>query len=207
MNKGFTTETEEKLLRGIYKGKIYIIENPQYIKKTVAIMVKYNVLGFDTETKPSFQKGTRNKVSLLQFYNSEAAFLFRINKTGFHPTLVKLFEDESVLKVGIGIRDDLFGLKKLKNFNPGGFLDLQSLAPKYGFSELSLKGLAAETLKLRISKRQRLTNWEADKLTNPQIIYAATDAWIALSIYNKFKMIENIDSVETNSNEIDIIEY
>jgi len=191
MDNNNTIETEEKLPRGQYRGKITVIENSQQIDYIVNNLMKNEVLGFDTETKPSFKKGPRNKVSLVQLCSSDGVYLIRINKTGFHSALVKLFENESVLKIGIGLRDDLQGLRKLKQFTANGFMDLQAFSKKLGLNSLSLKGLAAELLNLRISKRQRLSNWEADKLTYSQINYAATDAWIALCIYDKMRQLDS----------------
>jgi len=198
MDSAITSDLKEKLPRGLYRGKITVIDNSLHVDNVVNKLMNSKILGFDTETKPSFKKGPRNKVSLLQFCSSEGAFLIRINKTGFHTALVKLFENESVMKVGIGIRDDLQGLKKLRQFQPCGFTDLQDLSQKLGFKALSLKGMAAEVLNLWISKRQRLTNWDAEKLTSSQISYAATDAWIALSIYNKM-MNSNVDFTYKNN--------
>ena len=191
MDNNNTIETEEKLPRGQYRGKITVIENSQQIDYIVNNLMKNEVLGFDTETKPSFKKGPRNKVSLVQLCSSDGVYLIRINKTGFHSALVKLFENESVLKIGIGLRDDLQGLRKLKQFTANGFMDLQAFSKNLGLNSLSLKGLAAELLNLRISKRQRLSNWEADKLTYSQINYAATDAWIALCIYDKMRQLDS----------------
>ena len=179
-----------------YKGNITVVENPDQINDIVEKLLECDILGFDTETKPAFVKGEKNKIALLQICSETGAFLFRINKTGFHPALINLLEKESVLKIGVAIRDDLLGLQKIQQFQPGGFIDLQELAPKYGISTISLKGLAAEVLNQRISKRQQTSNWEADNLRQAQILYAATDAWVALSIYKKLINIINPDHSE-----------
>ncbi|MCL2072938.1 MAG: 3'-5' exonuclease domain-containing protein 2 [Marinilabiliaceae bacterium] len=168
-----------------YKGNILLIEKDDEVEGIVDNLLKCEVLGFDTETKPSFTKGVRNNIALLQLYSETGAFLFRLNKIGFHPALIRLLEEESILKIGVAIRDDLRGLNKFQQFNPAGFIDLQTLAPQYQLNSLSLKGLAAEVLDQRISKRQQTSNWEAQNLTNAQIVYAATDAWVSLNIYKK----------------------
>jgi ribonuclease D len=133
-------------------------------------------------------------VALLQLSTEEEAFLFRLNITGFNGALTKLLSNPGIKKVGVGIRDDLRGLQQLNNFTPKGFIDIQELAPKYGIEVLSLKNLAGLLLGIRISKRQRLSNWEADALSEGQILYAATDAWVALKIYNKIKKMKPVAS-------------
>jgi ribonuclease D len=185
MGNADTHKFNEKLPFGRFQGKVTVIEFSGQVENVVNKLMKNSILGFDTETRPSFRKGPRNKTSLLQFCTVDEAFLFRINKTGFHPASIKLFENEEVLKIGVAIHDDLGGLKRLKQFKENGFIDLQNLSKSLSLRSLSLKGLSEEVLNLRVSKRQRLTNWEAYKLTPAQINYAATDAWITLCIYNQ----------------------
>jgi len=185
MIKTYSKEFRETFPFGKFQGSVKIIEDYRNIEKNVGYLLKYNIIGFDTETKPSFKKGDRHKVALVQFCTLDSAFLFRINKTGFHPAIINLLENEEVLKIGVSLQDDLRELKRIKKFNPCGFVDLQSIAESQGLTTLSLKGLSEEVLHLRISKRQRLTNWEAPQLSYAQISYAATDAWIPLCIYKK----------------------
>lgn len=147
------------------------------------------IVGFDTETKPTFTKGKKNKVSLIQLSTENLACLFRINKIGFPEELVKLLSDSSVIKAGVAVHDDIRFLKSLKNFSPGGFIDLQHFVKDFGIQSSGLKKLAAIVLDFRISKRQQVTDWEADALTEAQQIYAATDAWVCHQIYSKLTKI------------------
>ena len=196
MNNNETKNTEE-LPHGQFEGTITVIEDVNRIAEIVGIIKKTKVIGFDTETKPAFKKGEGHKIALLQISTLNDAYLFRINKTGFSPELIELFEDDSILKIGVGIRDDLRGLNKLRRFKPCGFIELQDMAKSLQLGTFSLKGLAAEVLNLHISKRQRLTNWEADIYTQAQIDYAATDAWIALRIFNELMSKEPECKVES----------
>jgi ribonuclease D len=141
------------------------------------------VLGFDTETKPAFKKGVVNEVCLLQLGDSENIFLFRLNLIGFPKELVKLLADKNIIKTGVALRDDIATLKRLKLFEPGGFVDLQEYVKSFGIEDNGLKKLAANILGFQISKRQQTSNWEADQLTEAQIEYAATDAWVCYEIY------------------------
>jgi ribonuclease D len=140
------------------------------------------MIGFDTETKPSFKRGQVNSVALLQLSTGKKAFLFRINKIGLPDALKKILSDPEVMKVGVAIHDDIKGLQRISPFKPAGFIELQHEVKDYGISDFSLKKIAGIVLGIRISKSQRLSNWEADELTEAQQCYAATDAWISFQI-------------------------
>ncbi len=146
------------------------------------------VIGFDTETKPSFKKGRVNKIALIQLSNREEAWLFRINKIGFPGELKELLEDEKVLKIGAGLNDDMQRIRKLDGrINPGGFLDLQKYVEAFNIESKSLKKMVAIVLGFKISKSQQMSNWEAEELSEMQQVYAATDAWACLEVYIKLR--------------------
>ncbi len=184
-----------------YNGEIVLVEEEESIHHVIREINGQKVLGFDTETKPSFKKGVSNQISLIQLTAQNATYLIRLNKTGMTKELTELLANEEVLKVGVGIRDDIRGLRKLIDFVPGGFVELQSLAVEKGLKDFSLKKLAGILLKFRVSKRQRLSNWEADSLSEPQMVYAATDSWVALEIYKKLLKLDasrvvNVEEIE-----------
>lgn len=166
-----------------FEGKIVVVDKPEQIKGIAAFLTSFPVIGFDTETRPSFKKGRMNKVALLQLSTPEQAFLFRLNKIGLPAGIRKILANPNIVKPGVAIRDDIKGLRGIKNFSPQGFIELQDYARDIGIQNFSLKKLAAITCGFRISKSQQLSNWEADLLTDAQQIYAATDAWVALRIY------------------------
>jgi len=181
-----------------FEGPVTVVEDPGKVREAVEKLKQNEVIGFDTETKPAFKKGVSHKVALLQLSTEEEAFLFRLNVTGINDDLSDLLADSDILKVGVGIRDDLRALRALNPFTPGGFVELQDVAPNHGIDVLSLKNLAGLLLGIRVSKRQRLSNWEASHLTEGQILYAATDAWVALQIYNKLITMDPVpDQKET----------
>lgn len=175
-----------------FEGPVVVVEDPDQVPDIVEKLQEKDIIGFDTETKPSFKKGVSHDISLLQLSTEKEAFLFRLNVTGFNGALTSLLSNPGVVKVGVGIRDDIRGLQQITDFKPKGFIEIQDLAPKYGIDVLSLKNLAGLLLGIRVSKRQRLSNWEADHLTEGQIVYAATDAWAALEIYNKMKQMKPV---------------
>jgi ribonuclease D len=168
-----------------FKGEIVVVDNLKTYYEVFPKLLGSDLLGFDTETKPIFNKGGKNSVSLIQLSTDNLACLFRINKIGFPEELIKLLSDPSVIKAGVAVHDDIRFLKGVKKFSPGGFVDLQSFVRDYGIQSSGLKKLAAIVLGIRISKRQQVTNWEAEQLTEAQQVYAATDAWVCHQIYNK----------------------
>lgn len=180
-----TNEEVNELPVGLFGGEIVVVDDEKKIRKACSYLRKQSVIGFDTETRPSFSKGVTNKVSLLQLAAGEKAFLFRVNMIALERPILRLFETQKVLKIGAAIRDDIRGLQQLRRFTPKGFLDLQSIVGEYGIAELSVRKMAAITLGVKVSKAQRLSNWEAPSLGDPQQRYAATDAWITREIYMK----------------------
>lgn len=168
-----------------FKGEIVMVDNLKTYSEVIPRLLGRDLLGFDTETKPTFKKGRKNSVSLIQLSTGNLACLFRINIIGFPEELVKLLSDPSVIKAGVAVHDDIRFLKGVKKFSPGGFVDLQIFVKDYGIQSSGLKKLAAIVLGFRISKRQQVTDWEAVQLTEAQQVYAATDAWVCHQIYNK----------------------
>ncbi len=168
-----------------FRGKIVVVEDIETFNRVIPELQKSSVIGFDTETKPSFRKGKKNRVSLLQLANHDIACLFRLNRIGFPDRLVDILSDPGKIKAGVAIHDDLRFLKSVRGFDPEGFIDLQSMVKKFGIQSSGLKKLVAIILGFRISKRQQVTDWEADELSEAQIIYAATDAWVCYEIYRE----------------------
>ncbi len=166
-----------------FEGKISLVETKEDYFAALEYLSKQQMLGFDTETKPAFKKGVINEVALLQLATNERAFLFRLNKMGLPNGLKGILENPGILKIGVAIRDDIKGLQKLNSFKPGGFVELQQHVKDFGIQDFSLKKLSAIVLGYRISKAQRITNWEAPDLTEAQQIYAATDAWVSHRIF------------------------
>jgi len=169
----------------IFEGKITLVDDVSLVKPAIEELQKYKVVGIDTETKPSFTRGTHHKVSLVQISSLDQCFLFRLNKIGFPRELSGFLADERVKKIGLSLRDDLSGLNRHHQFNPANFVDIQSIAQSYGVLELSLQKIYAILFEKKISKSQRLSNWENSELSELQQRYAATDAWASLQIYLK----------------------
>lgn len=168
-----------------FEQEIIVVDQLDQVDKAIEYLQTQEILGFDTETRPSFKKGRINKVALLQLGTADKIYLFRLNKIGLPKQLCYLLEAASIKKVGVAIRDDIKVLQKLHNYKPVGFVELQDLVQDYGIQNFSLKKLSGIVLGFRISKSQRLSNWEAPMLSNGQQTYAATDAWVSFMIYKK----------------------
>jgi ribonuclease D len=181
--KTITDEELSELPLSVFEGKIHLVEKVEELTEAVNYLKQQPILGFDTETRPTFKKGQNHQVALLQLSTASEAFLIRTSMIGLSPGLVKILGSSSILKIGVAIRDDIKILQKIAPFRPGGFVELQEMVKEYGIENFSLKKLAAIVCGVRISKSQRLTNWEATVLTEQQQVYAATDAWIAYMIY------------------------
>lgn len=185
--KTIDAEEIEKLPIYLFKGEVVVIERIEHVEQAVADLMTYPVIGFDTETRPSFQKGVIHKVGLLQMATDSKVYLFRLNKYGLPAALQRLLASENTLKVGVGIRDDIRALRRVADFAPAAFVDLQLFARAFGIEEMSFSKLMSIIFNVRISKRQRTSNWEAPVLTTAQVRYAATDAWGSLKMYQALK--------------------
>jgi len=183
--ESITSEEIEKRELSWFKGEIVLVDDMDSFNETFPRLLNSEVLGFDTETRPSFRKGRKNKVSLIQLANDKLACLIRINRVGIPPLLAELLASEDVIKAGVAVHDDIRFLRNVKGFNPSGFVDLQKFVRDYGIQDSGLKKLAAIVLGFRISKRQQVTDWEAEQLSEAQQVYAATDAWVCYQIYTK----------------------
>ena len=168
-----------------FKGEIVVVDSLKKFYEVFPRLLTSDLLGFDTETRPTFKKGKKNPVSLVQLSTEDLACLFRINKIGLPDELVKLLSNPSLKKAGVAVRDDIRFLTGIRKFVPDGFIELQNFVRDFGIQSSGLKKLAAIVLGFRISKRQQVTDWEAEQLSEAQQIYAATDAWVCYQIYKK----------------------
>lgn len=168
-----------------FGGQIILVDRAKQLGEAVEFLSSQRILGFDTETKPSFKRGQINSVSLLQLSAADKVFLFRLNKIGLPYQLAEILSNPKILKIGAAIRDDIRILQKLQKFIPAGFIDLQNIVTNYGIENKGVRKLAGIILKGRISKSQQLTNWESPDFTENQKMYAATDAWVCLKMYEK----------------------
>ena len=178
------------LPRVLFEGRIEVVLSANEAAKAVAFLLKQDILGIDTETRPSFKRGDTHHVALLQVATHDICFLFRLNHTGLTPDIKRLLEDTTVPKIGLSLTDDINALHKLGQFTPGAFIDLQKHVQELGIEDLSLQKLYANFFGLKISKRQQLSNWERDVLDDKQKGYAATDSWACIMLYEELQRLK-----------------
>lgn len=178
--------TNQPLLKPIlFTGKIHLICDDQELQSAARALSSAKELGFDTETKPSFKKGEVFKVALLQLSTETDAYLIRLSYVAQFQLIKDIFENDQIVKAGVAIRGDIKQLHKIFSFVPKNFVELQDLAKSKGLKNFGLKGMAEEVLNVTVSKGPKLTNWEAQILTEQQLKYAATDAWIGLRLFQE----------------------
>jgi len=183
----YFTNIEDEYVRSLpaltFPGTISLIENNADLDAVKRILRDEIILGFDTETRPSFKKGNYHDVALLQLSTAEHAVLIRLKNIKMPKFISDILENENIIKVGVAIKDDINALNKLNAFIPGGFIDLQQFVKKYGIEDNGLKKLVANIMGFRISKKSQTSNWEQKTLTREQLEYAATDAWVCRQMY------------------------
>lgn len=190
MIPGISTITKDEIAQlsvEEFPGRIIVVDTVKDADKAVQYLSLFPMIGFDTETRPSFKKGMRYKVALMQLSTDEACFLFRLNRVGFPSSLKDFLTSEQHMKIGLSLRDDFCAIRRSADIQLENFVDLQQVVGEYGIEDSSLQKIYAILFGKRITKGQQLSNWEADVLTDAQKRYAALDAWACLKIYNRLK--------------------
>ena len=204
----FDKKTVNSLPRVLFPGKVIVIDKAEDTDAAVDYLLQQDVLGVDTETRPSFSKGHHYQVSLLQVSSRTRCYLFRLHHTGMTPAIIRFLEDTKVPKVGLSWHDDLLQLHRRCEFKAGYFVELQDVAKDFGIKDMSLQKLYANLFHMKISKAQRLSNWEQTILRDAQKLYAATDDWTCIKIYEElqrlsrdgdYELVEPVKLVEAES--------
>lgn len=164
---------------------IRLVDTPQEAEYAAEILSQSDIIGFDTETRPSFRKGQHFNVALMQLSTRTECFLIRLNHIGLPEAIRSILENKNILKIGLSIKDDFNSLHKAYELNPDGFIDLQAFVKQFGIVDNSLSRIYAILFNQRISKGQRLSNWETDHLSQHQQEYAALDALACITIYDQ----------------------
>ena len=176
-----------------FPAQTVVVDHQSVVREAILYLSAFDYVGFDTETRPNFSKQQNHKIALIQLSTSERCYLFRLNRLGGIPQQLEDFlKNGETIKVGLSLLDDFHNIRKLMDFKPLNFIDLQKIVPSYGIKEASLQKIYAILFGKKISKRMRLSNWEADELSEAQKQYAALDAWACLRIYQKLNHTSNI---------------
>ena len=182
-----------------FEGEVIVVDQPEQVAPAVAYLSKQRVIGVDTESRPSFQRGIHYPTALVQIATHERCYLFRLTHIGMPQELADIFADPKICKVGLAFKDDINGLRRRRNFTPANCIDIQSMVARYGILDLGLQKIFAICFGKKISKSQQLTNWENSHLTPEQARYASTDAWATLLIYEDLLEHEPLANAEVES--------
>lgn len=170
-----------------FPGRIIVVQSEREAEKACSYLEKSVAIGFDTETRPAFRKGVSHQIALMQLSTEDTCFLFRLNVIGLPDCLANILIDPKIKKIGLSLKDDFVAIHKRKALAPSNFIDLQAFVKDYGIEDNGLQRIYGILFEKRISKGQRLSNWEADTLSDAQKMYAALDAWACLKIFNELK--------------------
>ncbi len=194
-------EEVNEMPKVVFEGQMFVVDTPEQADFAVRYLSRFDLLGIDSEPRPAFKRGENHKVALLQIATDERCYMFRLNKFGMTLPLINLLENPHIVKVGLSLKDDFMMLHQRAEFEPRGVIELQTYVTQFGIKDLSLQKIYANLFGQKISKAQRLSNWEADELTIPQQQYASIDAWACIQIYRKLEELR-----ECGDYEIQIVE-
>jgi len=192
MVSSITKEELSTLTQEVFPGRIIVIQSENEAIKACSYLAEYKEIGFDTETRPAFRKGVTHKIAMMQLSTEDTCFLFRLNVIGLPDCLAEILINPAIKKVGLSLKDDFSAIHKRKSITPSNFVELQAFVKDYGIEDNGLQRIYGILFGKRISKGQRLSNWEVDTLSDAQKMYAAIDAWACLKIYNELKYREII---------------
>ena len=173
-----------------FDAEIVVVETVRDLLRACEVLSAQKIIGFDTETRPSFTSGMMNKVALLQLSTDDVCFLIRLNKVPLDKALIAILQNENIAKVGAAVQNDIAALNALRHFKARSFIDLQNEVGRFGIEDRSLRKLSGIIIGKKVSKAQRLSNWEAQTLTPQQQQYAATDAWVCIELLRRLQAAE-----------------
>jgi ribonuclease D len=186
-DRKMTGEEINQLPIASYDGEVHIIRTPSALDHAVRALCKETLLGFDTETKPAFEKGENNPLSLIQLAGKKAVYILQVKYLSSCQQLGEVLSAKHIIKAGIDIQQDIVKLKSRIDGDYKGFVDISVLAKDAGMKNFSMRGLAAILLGVRVAKSMQVSNWARSTLTPSQIRYAATDAWISRELYVRLR--------------------
>ena len=170
-----------------FNGDVEVLSSNDNVQAAVNYLMNYDLIGFDTETKPTFVKGPLNPPSIMQLACIDKVYIFQLDNESLYKKLFPILSNENITKCGVSVDRDLIELMYLSPFDPLSFVDLGNIARDNDVPHHGLRGLVAMFLKHRISKGAQISDWSKTVLSQSQITYAATDAWISLKLFEAFE--------------------
>lgn len=182
-----------------YNGQVILIEDDTEARRAISDLERETVLGFDTESRPSFEKGRSFPVALVQLAAANKAYIFRLGALSDLNWFPRLFSVGHLVKAGVGVGQDVAKLREQHPFEPAGFVDIAHLAARLGVKNRGIRGLAALFFGVRVSKSMRRSNWDRIRLSSQQITYAATDAWLCRELYLYLDRLWRAQATDSNA--------
>jgi len=177
-----------------YEGDVHLVVTPEDLRQALLDIRQERIIGFDTETRPAFQKGESHLPCLVQVATARRVHLFSLRHADVYPLLAEVLTDPHAVKVGVALANDLRALRQVFAFAEQNVLDLGKVARRFGLSQTGLRNLCGIFLGFRVPKGASTSNWAAPRLSTAQITYAATDAWACRELLLRF---QNLGLVQT----------
>jgi ribonuclease D len=174
-----------------------MVATAQDVEHALADIRGEAVVGLDTETRPSFSKGESYLPCLVQVATARAVYLFQLSHVTAFSVITELLHAPSIAKAGVALAHDLRSLKRVFPFDERNVIDLGLIARGCGLSQTGVRNLAGIFLGIRIPKGNRTSNWGARHLSQAQITYAATDAWVCRELFLRFETLGLLDTTKS----------
>lgn len=173
---------------GMALDEIVLVDDPVKAARAQAELSECAVLGFDTESKPTFLKGeVSTGPHLVQLATAQRAYLFPTAVAPTLPAVRAVLENPAILKVGMGLGNDRSVLRRRLGIELANVLDLgDAMRGDWHRGTVGAKAAVARLFGQRFLKSKKIgtSNWANPKLTDRQLLYAANDAQVALKLYH-----------------------
>ncbi|WP_409053386.1 3'-5' exonuclease [Variovorax sp. GrIS 2.14] len=173
---------------GLDLQDIVVVGTVDDAARAAADLLAARIVGFDTESKPTFAKNEVNTgPHLVQFSTMTTAYLFQLHRTDCIPTMQMLIDSTALLKVGFGLSTDLTLIRNRLGTEPRAVFDIDNEFRRRGYRKsVGVKTAVALVFDRRFMKSRKATtsNWANKQLTDSQIRYAANDAYASIRVYD-----------------------
>jgi ribonuclease D len=182
---------EMELFDGLDLDRVFLVTNERQAGIAFEELMSAGAVGFDTESKPTFQKGQQSEgPHVLQFATLEKAFVFQSHFVESHPVIIEALKSSHLTKVGFGLSGDLRQISNRFGIRPASIVDLDRSFRQLGYrNAIGAKSAVAIFFQRKLIKSKSITtsNWAARELTERQLLYAANDAYAALRIFHALR--------------------
>lgn len=191
-HKSWPTTQQIALLpwfEGLGEEDIVVISTGEGARRAYDELMQSTVVGFDTESKPTFVKGEKSTgPHVVQFSTMERAYIFMLHQAECRKVAGRLIESAALKKVGFGLSNDLTSIRNKLKVQPRSVLDVETLFSSKGHGRgVGVKVAVAIIFNRRFKKsgKASTSNWAALQLSDTQLLYAANDAYAAIKVFEE----------------------